>query len=88
MADEQTGHELRRFFLELLQDTNLRDYHEGRGDYIRRRVRTSEDDEHRYLGDEAVRLLESDDVAQIEESIMLVTGSGKAVPIWVVSPPQ
>jgi hypothetical protein len=88
MADEQTGRELRRFFLELLEETNLRDYHEGRDDYIRRRIRRSEEDEEGYLGDEALRLLESDDVRLIEENIMLVTGSGKALPLWVVSPPM
>ncbi len=87
MADVETGRELRQFFLELLAETNLREYHEGRDEYIDRRIRRSDEEEQGFLGEEAVRLLQSDDLRQIEESIMLVEGSGKAVPLFVVSPP-
>ena len=89
MADEQTGSELRRFFVELLADENFKRYHSGRGDYIGDRVKLPEEDEdpERYLGDEARRVLEEGTLAEIEDNIKLVTGSTNAVPVLVVAPP-
>jgi hypothetical protein len=99
MADVETGIQLRNFFLELLADTNLIDYYESRDFYIDRRVLNSGDRsqsfapeqgpvEDPYLDTDAQALLRSDALREIEENIMLVTGSGKSVPIWVVSPPM
>ena len=79
-GNRETGEALRRFFLELLEETNLRDYHGGRGDYIGRRS---------YLNDEARELLQQaeDPLREIEKHIMAVTGSSRAKPVWLVSPP-
>ena len=59
MADEQTGVELRRFFVELLAEDNFKAYHSGRGNYIDDRVRRTEQelDPNRFLGPEALRVL-------------------------------
>ena len=99
MTSIQTGIELRDFFLELLAGTNLIEYYEGRDVYIDRRVLHPDRDrvtlgpedpgvETPYVGTDAQTLLRSSALREIEENIMLVTGSGKAVPIWVVSPPM
>ena len=79
-GNPETGAALRRFFLELLDETNLRDFHGGRGDYVGRRS---------YLNGEARELLGQveDPMREIEKHILAVTGSGRARPIWVVSPP-
>jgi hypothetical protein len=83
MPSKKTGRELRRFFLELLEDKNLEKYHQDRRAYIRRRTAGKKGG---YLGPTTQRLLESDDLREIEESIMLITGSN-ALPLWVVAPP-
>ena len=99
MADVEVGRQLREFFLELLAETNLIEYHEGRDVYIDRRVLNPHSDRRELAPDEpgveypildtaAQDLLRSDALREIEESIMLVTGSGKAIPIWVVLPPR
>jgi len=102
MVNVNTGNELRDFFLELLAGTNLIRYYDDRDHYIDRRVLNSEDrsrpftEEEElegpvdppYLGHDAQALLRSNDLRAIEDSILLVTGSGKATPIWVVSPPM
>lgn len=79
-GNRETGEALRRFFLELLDETNLRDYHRGRSDYIERRE---------YLNDEARELLQQaeDPLREIEKHILAITGSSRAKPLWVVSPP-
>jgi hypothetical protein len=89
MADEQTGNELRQFFVELLAGENFKAYHAGRGNYIGDRVRLpdQEDDPARFLGSEALRVLQEGTLAEIEENIKLVTGSTNAVPLLVVAPP-
>lgn len=89
MADEQTGQELRKFFIELLEGTNLRDYHEARTDYIRARILRIDEEgrEQGFLGDGSTRLLECDCLREIEENIRLVTGSHNAVPVLIVFPP-
>ena len=75
-GDESVGEELRQFFLDLLQETNLRDYHARRTEYVKGR-----------LGGRAAELLLSDDLIEIERHILAVHGSHRAKPIWVVSPP-
>jgi hypothetical protein len=99
MADIEVGNQLRSFFLELLAGTNLIEYYEERDVFIDKRVLDVDNDrrrlgpgepgvEHPYLGTEAQALVRSDALREIEDSILLVTGSGKATPIWVVSPPM
>lgn len=89
MADEPTGQELRRFFVELLADENFKNYHSERGTYIGDRAKRTEPEEDptRYLGTEARRILEEGTLAEIEDNIKLVTGSTNAVPVLVVAPP-
>jgi hypothetical protein len=85
MADEQTGRELRDFFLELLQDVNLRQYYESperRTEYVVSRR------DNGLIGDEAQRLLLEGTLREIEENILLVTGSSRATPLWIVCPPM
>ena len=79
-----TGEQLRRFFLELLEGTNLRDYRENRAGYIGRRY----EGEGAYLGKEASDLLNSADLQAIEEHINSVTGSSGAIIVCVVFPPM
>ena len=79
--DAQTGSELRQFFLELLQETNLRAYHEDRDGYIRRRLESGD------LGEEAERLLREGTLEEIEQQLKLVTGSDHAWPVMIVFPP-
>ncbi len=81
MPDEQTGRELRQFFLDLLQEVNLRQYHENREQYVAEKVKGG------LIGSRTSELLLNGTLGEIEENIMLVTGSHKAVPLWVVSPP-
>lgn len=75
-GDATVGQELRQFFLDLLQETNLRDYHENRTEYVQRR-----------LGGRAAELLLSEQVTEIERHILAVEGSHRAKPFWVVFPP-
>lgn len=98
MADIEVGHQLRGFFLELLAGTNLIEYHTERDEYIDKRVLNPDTDRRKlapdepgvaqpYLGTAAQALIRSADIREIEESIMLVTGSGPSTPLWVISPP-
>ena len=85
VADEETGRHLRDFFIDLLKDDNLQQYYESpdrREEYIRSRRGSN------LIGDEAERLLLEGTLREIEENIRLVTGSGFAVPIWIVCPPM
>lgn len=75
-GNETVGEELRQFFLELLQGTNLAAYHQNRTTYITDR-----------LGGEAAKLLLAQAVVDIERHILAVHGSHRAKPLWVVSPP-
>jgi hypothetical protein len=79
-GDPETGRALQKFFLSLLEGTNLREYHQGRGGYL---------DKQTYLNDEARRLLMEVEgpLKEIEKHIFAVTGSGMAKPLWLVSPP-
>jgi hypothetical protein len=84
LASKRTGQELRRFFLELLEDKNLERYYKNRSGYIERRARGKRGG---YLSPKTQELLQSDALREIEDSVMLITGS-KAVPLWVVCPPM
>lgn len=84
--EELTGRELQRFFLELLEDKNLVAYHKDRQLYIGPRA-LSTNKGGGYLRDEAERLLREGRMHDIEDEILKVTGSSKAVPLFVVSPP-
>jgi hypothetical protein len=92
---EAVGRQLRRFFLELLDGTNLQEFRRARGSYIA--ARRPKDPEgapdppepgySHYLGPEAAALLDSDDLKRIEAHINAVTGSNGAIIICVVFPP-
>lgn len=85
MPDPVVGQQLRRFFVELLEDENLQRYRsQERGDYIGERAERNDG----YLGEEAEDLLKSEALRKIEEHIAAVSGSGNAVPVWVVCPPM
>jgi hypothetical protein len=77
--DEGIGRELQGFFLELLQDHNLREYRDRRDDYINSR--------RSGLSPDAQRLLDSGDLKELEEHIGAITGS-RAVLLFVVCPPM
>lgn len=81
--DPQVGQELRDFFLELLKDGNLRTYRStGRNDYIGQKR------DEGIIGEQAESLLRSGTLAEIEAHIESVTGSGNAVPLFIVCPPM
>ena len=76
-GDEEVGRALRKFFIELLMDKNLFDYHQDRDVSIDRNV------EH----EGARPLLKSTAFVDIERHILAVTGSSRAPPLCVVCPP-
>ena len=84
MPDAEIGQQLRRFFVELLEDQNLQRYrsHE-RSDYITERRQENDG----YLSPEAEELLRCHCLRDIEDHISAITGSGHATPVWVVCPP-
>jgi hypothetical protein len=80
----QIGEELQDFFLDLLKDGNLRRFQSmDRGQYI------AEFNERRGrpLGDDAERLINSDDLREIEAHIGQIQ-STRAVLLYVVCPPM
>lgn len=80
---DSVGEELRDFFIDLLRGQNLQQYRSsGRSDYI-----TAKRDQG-MIGQEAEMLLREGTLEQIEERIGAVTGSGNAVPVFVVCPPM
>jgi len=80
---DPVGEDLRAFFIDLLRDANLRDYgSSGRSDYITRKRSEG------VIGEEAEMLLREGTLEQIEARIAAVTGSGHAVPLFVVCPPM
>jgi len=83
--DPKIGQELRDFFLDLLDSKNLVAYHEARDKYISARLKQVIGDKG--LSGEAERLLREGTLREIEEQVMAVTGSHKAVPLFVISPP-
>jgi hypothetical protein len=76
-GDQAVGNALRDFFISLLMDKNLYDYHQNRDEYIGRHV----------PNDDAQRLLRSTDFIEIERHILAITGSARAKPLFVVCPP-
>ena len=80
---DPVGEHLRDFFIDLLRDGNLMEYRSsGRIDYISRTRSEG------VIGEEAETLLREGTLAQIEERLGAVTGSGNAVPLFVVCPPM
>ena len=79
--NEETGKRLRKFFTDLLDDTNLREYHENPESYVRKQQ------DAKVLDDTAAQLILSGSLQDIEANIEFVTGSGKAVPVCIVFPP-
>jgi hypothetical protein len=73
----EVGDALRAFFVSLLMDKNLYEYHQDRDRYI---------DEH-VADDEAKELLRSRAFIDIERHILAITGSSRAKPLFVVCPP-
>lgn len=76
-GDVETGTALREFFVGLLQGTNLAEYHRNRSRYIDEWV----------SNERANELLKSETFIEIEAHILAVTGSSRAKPLFVVSPP-
>ena len=83
----EVGEQLRRFFIELLKDGNLREFqsHSLRNAYVSDR---RADKEGGYLGERAFELLQSDQLREIEAHIAEVTGSGRSVLVYTVCPPM
>lgn len=82
MADEHTGRQLRQFFVELLLDGNLAAYTDDRAAYVRTQRSAG------IVDDDTMALILNGSLADIEENIKLVTGSGHAVPMLIVWPPM
>jgi hypothetical protein len=80
--NEETGKRLRKFFTDLLDDTNLRMYHESPESWVKSQQKTG------VLDEDAAQLILSGSLQDIEANIKLVTGSGHAVPVCVVFPPM
>jgi hypothetical protein len=80
-ANEETGKRLRKFFTDLLDDTNLRMYHENPEGWVKSQQETG------ILNDDAAQLILSGSLREIEANIKLVSGSGHAVPVCIVFPP-
>jgi hypothetical protein len=71
------GEALRGFFLSLLDEQNLYEYHQNRRAYINAHVTNAE----------AKRLLNTPAFVNIEKHILAVTGSARAKVLFVVCPP-
>jgi len=76
-GDQEGGSPLRGFFISLLMDKNLYEYHQDRDRYIDDRVEN----------EEAKDLLKSTAFIDIERHILAITGSSRAKPLFVVCPP-
>jgi hypothetical protein len=81
-ADVETGKQLRQFFTDLLDGTNLRDYHENTDAYVASQLKAG------IITDATARLILDGRLQDIEDNIKLVTGSGSAVPVCIVMPPM
>jgi hypothetical protein len=79
---EEVGQQLRQFFTDLLDGTNLRQYHREPKSYV------AAQQEKGVIGEDAARLILEGSLQAIEDNIELVTGSGHAVPVCVVFPPM
>jgi alanine-alpha-ketoisovalerate/valine-pyruvate aminotransferase len=81
-ANVETGRQLRQFFTDLLDDTNLREYHENAETYVVSQVKAG------VIDDATAKLILEGSLQSIEDNIKLVTGSGSAVPVCIVMPPM
>jgi hypothetical protein len=81
-ANVETGQQLRQFFTDLLDGTNLRDYHENTETYVASQQKAG------VINDTTAKLILEGRLQDIEDNIKLVTGSGHAVPVCVVMPPM
>ena len=81
-ANEETGRQLRQFFTDLLDDANLREYHENTDSYVASQVKAG------VINDATAKLILQGSLQTIEDNIKLVTGSGSAVPVCIVMPPM
>jgi hypothetical protein len=79
---EETGQRLRKFFTDLLDDTNLREYHENPESYVRKQQ------DAKVLDEATAQLILSGSLQDIEANVTLVTGSAHAVPVCIVMPPM
>ena len=79
---EATGQRLRKFFTDLLDDTNLRTYHEDPATYVKKQQEAG------VLDEAAAGVILNGSLQDIDANIKLVTGSGHAVPVCVVMPPM
>ena len=80
-ANAETGRQLRQFFTDLLDDTNLRQYHENTEAYVASQVKAG------VIDDATAKLILKGSLQDIEDNIKMVTGSGSAVPVCIVMPP-
>jgi len=93
--DEQIGRELQQFFLELLKDHNLKRLQsDGRGGYVEEYLTMRREQIGRELTTEeeqrfadVQRLLNSDDLREMESHIGQITGS-RARLLCIVCPPM
>ena len=81
-ANVETGKQLRQFFTDLLDGTNLREYHENTEAYVASQLKAG------VINDTTAKLILEGRLQDIEDNIKLVTGSGSAVPVCVVMPPM
>jgi hypothetical protein len=80
--NEETGKKLRKFFTDLLDDTNLRTYHEDPATYVKTQQEAG------VLDEAAAGVILNGNLQDIDANIKLVTGSGHAVPVCIVMPPM
>ena len=84
----EIGEELQDFFLELLRDGNLKRYQGGERDaFVMEYIDGYARRQGRPLSDDAKRLINSQDLREIEQHIGEITGS-RAVILYVVCPPM
>ncbi len=76
-GDPVAGKALRDFFLSLLDEKNLYEYHQNRDAYINAHVKNVK----------AKKLLKSAAFIDIEKHILAVKGSARAKVLFVVCPP-
>ncbi len=81
-ANVETGRQLRQFFTDLLDDTNLREYHENTEAWVASQVKAG------VIDDATAQLILKGSLQDIEDNIKMVTGSGSAVPVCIVMPPM
>jgi len=78
----EVGRELRQFFTDLLDGSNLREYHANTEEYVAGQVKAG------VIGDVAAKLILEGRLQDVEDNIKQVTGSGSAVPVCIVFPPM